>query len=106
MDPGMDIAEETAAMVTHLFARCRFGSALRTLALALLLSSAVAPATFADRTGGSGESPSTSESAPECGAATDDSTQTQPLGADSAGGSDADAPDDIVPPHPFIGRPR
>ena len=50
-------------MFTNPFARCRFGSALRTLALALLLSGAVAPATFADRTEGSGESQSTSGSA-------------------------------------------
>jgi hypothetical protein len=106
MDPGTDIAEETASMFTHLFARCRFGSALRTLALALLLSGAVAPATFADRTGDSGESQSTSGSATECGAGADDATQTQPLVADPAGRSGTDAPDDIMPPHPFTGRPR
>ena len=92
-------------MFTHLFARCRFGSALRTFALALLLSGAVAPATFADRTGGSGDSQSTSESATECGAVADDATQAQPLVADPPSGSDTDAPEDTVPAHPLTGHP-
>ena len=38
-------------MFTQLIANLRFGSALRTLALALLLSGAVAPAALADHMG-------------------------------------------------------
>jgi len=98
-------------MFTHLFARCRFGSALRTFALALLLSGAVAPATFADRTTNQlrrGDSQSTDTASVACGTGTESSgssVQPQRLVADPASGSDTDAPEDTVPAHPLTGHP-
>ena len=65
-------------MFTQLTASCRFGSALRTLALAVLLSGAIAPAALADHMGnhirGSGDSQSTDTTAVACGSETVDSS--------------------------------
>ena len=100
-------------MFTQLIAHLRFGSALRTLALALLLSGAVAPAALADHMGnhirGGGDSQSTDTTAVACGSETGrdphPSSQAMHFVADPAGGSDTDTPDDTVPVHPFSGHP-
>lgn len=112
MDPGTDITEETPSMFTQLIANLRFGSALRTLALALLLSGAVAPAALADHMGnhirGGGDSQSTDTTAVACGSETVESSsdsQAMHFVANPAGGSDTDTPADTVPVHPFSGHP-
>src|SRR6476619_725698 len=112
MDPGTDITEETASMFTQLIAQCRFGSALRTLALAVLLSGAIAPAALADHMGnhirGGGDSQSTDTTAVACGSETVDSSsdsQAMHFVAYPAGGSGIDAPDETMPVHPFSGHP-
>lgn len=91
-------------MFTQLIALRRFGSALRILVLALLLSGAVAPAAL-----GNHQRSQVVQSTSDCGSATEDSSgvtsQELPLVADPAGGSDTDDPDDTVPVHPFTGRP-
>ena len=71
MYPGTDITEETPSMFTQLVANLRFGSALRTLALAMLLSGAIAPAALADHMGnhlrGASDSQATDTTAVACG---------------------------------------
>jgi len=108
MDPGTEIAEEVAPMFTQLIAPCRFGSALRTLTFALLLSGAVAPAAFADHVGIHQRS-QVVQTTSDCSSATEDgsgtSSEAMPLVADPTAGSGIDAPDDTVPVHPFSGHP-
>ena len=95
-------------MFTQLTANLRFGSAFRTLALALLLSGAVAPAALADHMGnhirGGGEAQTTDTTSVACGSETADSSSdglALHFMAKPAGGSGIDAQDDTVPPHPF-----
>ena len=95
-------------MFTQLTANLRFGSALRTLALALLLSGAIAPAALADHMGnhiwGASDSQSTDTTAVACGSemvSFSSDSQAMRFVADPAGGSGTDAPDDTVPAHPF-----
>jgi len=99
-------------MFTQLFAHCQFGSALRTLALALLLSGAIAPAALADHMGnhirGASDAQSTDTTAVACGSetvATSSDNQALHFVADPADGSDTDAPDETMPVHPFNGHP-
>ena len=99
-------------MFTQLIAHCRFGSALRTLALAMLLSGAVAPVALADHMGnhirGGGDSQSTDTTAVACGSETVSSSSEHRalyFVVDPADGSDTDAPDDTMPVHPFPGHP-
>ena len=95
-------------MFTQLIANLRFGSALRTLALALLLSGAVAPAASADHVGIHQRS-QVVQTTSDCSSATEDgsgaSTEAMPLVADPTAGSGIDAPDDTEPAHPFSGHP-
>lgn len=99
-------------MLTKLTANLRFGSALRTLAFALLLSGAVAPAALADHMGnhirGASDSQPTDTTAVACGSetvATSSDNQAMHFVANPASGSDTDAPADTVPAHPFTGHP-
>jgi hypothetical protein len=108
MYPGTDVTEETASMFTQLTAHLRFGSALRTLALALLLSGAIAPTAFADHMGnhirGGGDGQSTDTTSVACGSEIADSSSdglALHFMAKPAGGSGTDAQDDAVPTHPF-----
>ena len=100
-------------MFTQLVANLRFGSALRTLALALMLSSAIAPAALADHMGnhlrGPSDSQSTDTTAVACGSETvatsSEHTALYFVSSAPAGGSESDTPADTVPTHPFSGHP-
>ncbi len=109
MGLGTDITEEVNQMLTQLLAPGRLGSALRTLALALLLSGAVAPAALADHMGNhirGGDSQSTDTTAVACGSEiAGSSSQPMRLVGDPAGGSDTETPAETMPAHPFTGRP-
>ena len=104
-------------MITQLFAHCRFGSAIRTLTLALLLSGAVAPATLADHMGNHLRPPSDASSTDIAGSDTDEcgqggeyaSTGAVGLGGQTAPGDPApestDEDGDLVAPPFRDGQP-
>ena len=99
-------------MFTQLVAHLRFGPAFRTLALALMLTSAIAPAALVDHMGnhlrGPSDSESTDTTAVACGSepvAISSEHTALYFVSDPADTSDTDAPADTVPTYRHDGHP-